>query len=232
MKENDSAAELNQDSPEVAGSPAAAPAPQDVTDDDAAGVRGANSGPEQPRTAIFDPARLRLSQDFSANVGVKKALITVPVRKPNRQEFVRVNPDPEYGLQTAILEIKEEREVYLVGPSLWPEMPGEIVPTQLHTAVNRQGVVFLWPIRLPGEDGRQMEWHRSLFQAAEMATKGWVKVQANMSLGAYEVFEATGNLPEPEWPNKTLEELLEIAFKDRFIANPDHPVLRRLRGEE
>jgi len=35
----------------------------------------------------FDPSRLRLSQNFSETVGVKKALITVPVRKPNKQEM-------------------------------------------------------------------------------------------------------------------------------------------------
>ena len=64
-----------------------------------------------------------------------------------------------------------------------------------------------------------------------MATKAWVKVQANMGLGAYEVFKATGNLPAPEWPDKTLGELLSVAFRDRFIDNINHTVLKRLRGE-
>ena len=41
--------------------------------------------PEDP----FDPTRLRLSQDFGEQIGVKKALLTVPVRKPDRQWFVR-----------------------------------------------------------------------------------------------------------------------------------------------
>ena len=33
----------------------------------------------------LDLEALRLSQDFSATLGVKKALLTVPVRKPDRQ---------------------------------------------------------------------------------------------------------------------------------------------------
>src|SRR5262245_40982645 len=37
----------------------------------------------------FDPALLRLSQDFSAAAGVKKALLAVPVRKPHNSWFVR-----------------------------------------------------------------------------------------------------------------------------------------------
>jgi hypothetical protein len=39
-----------------------------------------------------------------------------------------------------------------------------------------------------------------------------------MSLGAYDVLQATGQLPEPEWPNLPFKELLRIAFKDRFIG--------------
>ena len=130
-----------------------------------------------------------------------------------------------------MLELKEDRETYLVDPALWSELPGEIAPIQLYTAITRQGVLFLWPVRLPGEDGRQMEWHRSAHEAAEMATKAWVKVQANMGLGAYEVFEATGNLPGPEWPEKPFKELLRIAFKGKFIDDINHPALKRLRGE-
>lgn len=186
---------------------------------------------ESPPVSPFDPERLRLSQDFAANVGVRKALLTVPVCKPNRQSFVRVHPDEDWRIATAILELKEEREVYLVDPSLWDELPGEIVPMELFTAITRQRVVFLWPVRLPAEDGRRHEWHRSAAEAAEMAMRKWIKVQANMNLGAYEVYEATGNLPEPEWPEKTFEELLQIAFRDRFINNLDHVVLKRLRGD-
>jgi hypothetical protein len=60
---------------------------------------------------------LRLDQSYADTVGVKKLLTTVPVRKPNRQDFVRVNPDPAYRLTpAAIIEVKEDREVYLVTP--------------------------------------------------------------------------------------------------------------------
>src|SRR3954468_20514367 len=67
----------------------------------------------------FDPAALRLGQDFAATVGVKKLLTRVPVRKSNRHEFVRVHTDPERHLATMILELKEEREVYLVAPDMY-----------------------------------------------------------------------------------------------------------------
>ena len=194
-------------------------------------VGQAKGAQESNQDVSMDLESLRLSQDFEDLVGVKKKLVTVPVRKPNRQSFVRVHPEESYRLETAILELKEERETYLVDRGLWPELPGEIVPTALFTAITRQGVVFLWPVRLPNSSGRQQEWHRSALEAAQEAMTKWVRVASNMSLGAYDIFIATGKLPEPEWPDASFKELLGIAFRERFIRSLDHPAVRSLRGE-
>ena len=51
----------------------------------------------------FDTASLRLDQSLAGTVGVKKLLTTVPVRKPNRQDFVRVHPDPAFRLTPAAI---------------------------------------------------------------------------------------------------------------------------------
>jgi hypothetical protein len=146
---------------------------------------------------------------------------------------VRTHADPAYRLDTAVIELKEDRETYLVAPHLWADLATESLfgPRALFTAVNRQGVLFLWQVKLPGADGKLDEWSRSALEAADLAAKGWVRVQANMALGAYEVFQATGTIPEPEWPPQPFKELLRVAFRDRFIDALDHSVLRRLRGE-
>lgn len=179
----------------------------------------------------FDPQQLRLSQDFTAQLGGKKTLLTVPVRKPDRQWFIRVHPSPDWRLDTAVLHVKEDRETYLVEPALWPELGGELIPTTLLTSLTRQGALFLWPIRLPGADGRHDDWNRSALEAATIATRGWIRVAANLSMGAYEVFQPTVIVPEPEWPELGFRDLLKLAFRDRFIGTFDHPVLRKLRGE-
>ena len=181
---------------------------------------------------LFDPSRLRISQDFESEIGVKKALLTVPVHKPSRQWFVRVHPDQEFRLNTAILEIKEDREVYLVDPDLASQLPGEVRACCLFTAINRQGAVFLWNVTLPDPNGRRNEWARSALEAANMAMYDWIRVVANMNLGAYEVSVSQAKLPEPQWPESvTFKKLLEVAFRDRFIRDGDHPILKRLRGE-
>jgi hypothetical protein len=174
---------------------------------------------------------LRLNQSYADTVGVKKLLTTVPVRKPNRQEFVRVHPDPAYRLTpAAIIEVKEDREVYLVMPDMATNLPGEFSTAMLLTTINRQGTLHIWPVKLPTPEGRQNEWHRSAAEAAERAMKKWVRVTSSMSLGAYEIFEAGGDLPEPVWPDYTFEEILKIAFRDRVVDRADHPLVQRLLG--
>ncbi len=178
----------------------------------------------------FSIENQRLSQDFTSMAGVKKRLTQVPIRKPNRQDFVRVHPGEAYQYRTMVLELKEERETYMVAQDLWAELPGELTAKLLAAAINRQGVVFIWPIRLPGEDGRIDSWNESALEAATLAQTSWIHVAANMSLGGYEIFEASGDLPDPKWPEEPFQTLISIAFKNRCIGNLDHPAIKRLRG--
>jgi hypothetical protein len=179
----------------------------------------------------FDPAALRLDQSYADTVGVKKLLTTVPVRRPNRQDFVRVHPAPEYRLTpAAIIEVKEDREVYLVTPDMAQALPGEFATVTLFTTINRQGTLHLWPVKLPNPVGRHNEWHRSAAEGAERAMKKWVRVTASMSLGAYEIFEASGDPPDPVWPDFSFQEILKIAFRDRIVDRADHPLVQRLQG--
>jgi hypothetical protein len=179
----------------------------------------------------FDPARLRLSQRFGEGSDVRRAIVTVPVRKPNPQEFFRVHPDDAWRLDTALIEIKADREMYLVDPVIWPLFPNECKPRTLYTTIDRRHVVTLWAVRLPDEKGRLDDWSRSAHEAAQLATEKWVRLSANASLGAYDIDIAMGTFPDPGWPELSFEHLLKIAFKGRLIEELDHSVLRRLRGE-
>ena len=187
--------------------------------------------PIQPPNPFDNLSGLRLDQSCADTVGVKKLLTTVPVRKPNRQDFVRVHDDPRYRLTpAAVIEVKEDREVYLVTPEMAQALPGEFSMVTLYTTINRQGTLHIWPVKLPTPDGRQNEWHRSAAEAAERAMKKWVRVTSSMSLGAYEIFEASGDLPEPGWPDIPFEEILKIAFRERLVDRADHPLVQRLQG--
>jgi hypothetical protein len=184
-----------------------------------------------PISDPFDLASLRLSQDFDDTVGVKKLLRTIPTRKPNTQDFVRTHPSEDYRLLARCVDLKDDRELFLVRPEVAHELVGETVVKTLFTAINRQGVLFVWPVSVPALDAKQLEWWRSMREAAELAMHSWVRVKANMDLGAYEIFEAGSLMADPVWPEISFQEILRIAFRDRIIDRIDHPVVKWLRGE-
>jgi hypothetical protein len=130
-----------------------------------------------------------------------------------------------------MIELKNEREEYIVTADLVEHLATEIVSKTLLTAITRQGTVFLWPIRLPGPDGKDLDWWRSAREAAEQATHSWVRIKANMNLGAYDIFQAESKLTEPEWPEISFWELVRIAFRDHLIGVLDHVVVKNLRGQ-
>lgn len=178
----------------------------------------------------FDLALIQLDQSFTETAGVKKLLTTVPVRKPGQQDFVRVHPGENYRETVAMIELKDDREYYLLPKRIAAELPGEFVMVTLFTTITRQGVIHLWPVRLPTPDGRRNIWHHSAMEAAQLAMTRWVRVKANMALGAYEISEAASTIPDPTWPPVTFQELLRIAFRHQYVDSINHPVVDRLRG--
>jgi hypothetical protein len=177
-------------------------------------------------------SRFRLPQNFEEVAGVSKVLVHVSREKPRPQAWFRVHPDEAYRMIVALIVLKDEKsEPYLLAPEIVAEAAAEYTRHLLVTYVTRQGVVGLWPLRLPGSDGKTDPWLRSAHEGMNLATKRYVRMTANMSAGAYDVNVTQANLPEPEWPSETFEKLIEIAYRDHIIESLDHPVLRRLRGE-
>jgi hypothetical protein len=178
----------------------------------------------------LDLKSLALPQNFVESAGVKKLIATVPVRKPNPQAFIRTHPAPEFRRNLLMVNLKDEREFYVVVPALANALAGETVIRMVVTAITRQGVTFLWPLPLPGPDGKDNPWWRSGREAASLAQDHWIRLKANMSLGAYEIIQAPGIDVKPEWPELSFQDLVRIAFKDLVVDKIDHPVIRRLRG--
>ncbi len=186
---------------------------------------------EDKKLNPFDPKRLRISQSATEGPTVRKILASVQVRKPSRQEYFRVHPDPEMRIDTLLLELRDDKQTYLVSPDIAPAIPGEAVAKTLYTTVTRQGGVLLWPVRLPDEQGRLDEWNQVAHEAALRAETNWIRLAANMGAGTYDVYEALDQIAEPEWPDLPFHRLLEMGFKDRYVDSLDHRVVRRLMGD-
>jgi hypothetical protein len=184
----------------------------------------------------FNAASLRLSPSFIENAGVRKMLTTVPVRKPHRQEWIRVHSGESYRGVFATILLKEEGEFHLVAPGLVETLRHELTIVTLYTVINRAGVVFLWPARHANADGRRGSdtWYTSAHEAAAAAMKRLTRVTANLSLGAYEIYFSDSPIPDadPVWPDLPFDELLRLGFDKpgRYVKDLTHPVVKTLRG--
>jgi hypothetical protein len=180
----------------------------------------------------YDLANLTFTQDFESAIGVKTLTTTIPVRKPSKEWFIRVHPDEAYRKTLPILELKEDRGIYVVAQSLWGDLATEptFAPRLIATAMSKQKIVFLWPLRLPGSDGRLDDWSQSALDAFEQAKSQWVRLIPDKDLNAYRIRVAEDAM-EPNWPDLPFQEMIRTAFRNNMISDWDHPVLKRLRGE-
>jgi hypothetical protein len=195
-------------------------------------MSSARPAAEEPSFDPFDPEMLRTAS--TVDVEVEQVLTTVPVRKPKRTEFFRVHADPTYVVDTFITERDTgmDKEAYLVLPSVQHLVLDELRKVRLFTAITKRGTVFLWPVKLPGDDNdRLRRMADSALSGAEQAKTLWTKLSWDRELGAYSLFRAKGDLGEPQWPERSFRDLLEIAFRSHLVDSENHSVIRELNGE-
>jgi hypothetical protein len=186
--------------------------------------------PNTPTVGATPFSSLRLSQNFGETLGVKKVLTTVPVSKPPKDRFFRAHTSTDWVFPTWTLENKAAGETFIVSPVVASVLGDLVRQVELHAVIDRLNNLYLIPVPLPGPNGVRNPWHESLLQAVMRARSVWLRMGANKDLGGYDIFEATAKLSEPIWPDTSLDELLEIAFRGRIITTPDHPVVQEKLG--
>jgi hypothetical protein len=191
---------------------------------------------EQNTSTFFsDLEKLRLEESETQGLSVgPEILIRVPVRRPGRKEFFRCHPGPHMATAMALYVDDSEDgdgEAYPVTREMREVFGEDVKPTLVQLTMLRNGTVILWPLKIPQADGgRGRSWHESALLARDIAMTKWIKLQSDHSLSGYRMFAAQGHIPEPQWPDRTLEEYLEIAFRDRIVKSMDHPIVRKYLG--
>src|SRR5215217_3680131 len=66
---------------------------------------------------------LRIDPSLLEGVAAKVPL-TIGVRKPPKQEFIRVHPEPAFRLTVGAIDLKEEGEFYVVKGSMGEQLLG------------------------------------------------------------------------------------------------------------
>ncbi len=188
--------------------------------------RKSNSG-EEPVAPQRDIASLRLNEDVLGSVQMTSSLAQVTYGKPNKQVFIRCHP--KLYATFKILEHGETRQSYLVAPGV-QELEEDARAILLQAYVTWQGAVRLWGLKKPLVGGSANSWIDSAFAAREASLKTWIRITSNQSLAVYEWKEASFD-DEPEWPDVTLDYLVERAFLEaNIIRDASHPIVREMLG--
>ncbi len=172
---------------------------------------------------------LRLPDTYSASGGT-----TLPLKpsfgKMNKHRFCRVHSGAEFKFRCLLVDDKENGETYLAAPNMAGHLGSLATPKTIRLAVDNSGVPKL--ISEPDVDpsGRRNLWQSSYKEAIKQAETDWVRVEANMQAGQYEITKSTNDLGDPRWPKQSMEELINDAFSGRIIDSPDHPYIRQIQG--
>jgi hypothetical protein len=181
----------------------------------------------------WNPAGLAVTLEEEDGV-TKRAHLSV--RKPDKQWWIRVHPDPAYSLAVSLLQDRAGAEfetLYLVRPEMRADLEGEFGTYQLFLAATRTGSCFFWPVKLPDPGSDTSTWTSTALAVAMEAQRGWVRIIPDKKGRGYytKVPRNPKGFSEPTWPTESLRDLLALAFGAHVIADPSHPVAMALRGE-
>ena len=74
----------------------------------------------------FNLASLRINLAFKEGANVKKVLNVIPVRRPKKQEWIRVHADEGYRGDFAVIKLEADGEFFIVAPAIAREFANAI----------------------------------------------------------------------------------------------------------
>jgi hypothetical protein len=97
--------------------------------------------------------------------------------------------------------------------------------------VRETGQLCLWPLNMESEFSvGDNSYNRSAFRCAQEAERWWVRVTTDIKRGEFVFYPAEADYGTPTWPDKTIDELVDIAAKVDLIDSENHQIIRNMRG--
>jgi hypothetical protein len=163
---------------------------------------------------------------------IKKVAVTAEVRveRPHPDTWFQLNPDSKASMDAYVVRDADKKYYYVTeamqtDPILYPRLKPVIL---IEGAVWPPEVPYIVPFHYPDPD-REIPAYTSAWVAYEQAKSG-IWTQMRWGAGSYDVSKAENNPHKATFSGKDLWELLAFGFKDRIIANPEHPYVLQLRG--
>jgi hypothetical protein len=209
----------------------------DTTTSKTSGV-GHPGAAKKPKSKFFEDIEAIRISDPTELLDEKSVDVHLAVRKPKPREHFRVCGDENMSMTLPVYVHRPagamEEETYIVGPGMkaWLREQEELRVVQLVLCRTLSGALFLWPLPVADGNGPVRPHVKSARAVAQKATTTWVRMRWRRTDNSYYMLTAESVQTEPEWPDRTFIELLELAFGDKIIEDKDHPVILELRGIE
>jgi hypothetical protein len=202
--------------------------------------KGADDAPQSPGDVFDRLESFRLRQTFD-RVRTRKPLSTVGIRTPKKHEWFTAHT--EYRYEGVLFEEQSEgisKEWFFpTNDEVLAELESLSISGLKNVAIfwwiNRKKNTFIWPVVMLDSDGRQNDWHASMYEMMSTWAKGqWCRIEAGDSGYHPTLVDESEDEPppDPEWPlTKGFGEVLRVAFKKggRVVDNLEHPLFKRLR---
>jgi hypothetical protein len=195
-------------------------------------MSGSSSTPYNPPPAdggrnLEAKLKAKKTGDGSQPAASKKQQSEIPVRTPDKKWWFRAHPDPAYTLPVDILVLDDgpNEGLYFLDPDV--EMPDELsgymVPAMITLCITSDGTLFFYLAKQSAKSPKA-----STRRVLHEAKSRWIQQQWNAAAKSYDWTPASKLRRAPVWPTKSVSELLEMAFGDNFLSDPNHPVISML----
>jgi hypothetical protein len=200
---------------------------------------------DQPSASVIKIKKPGFSEKFKSKnaptiSGVETLLTALPLLKiGDVNDFTRLHPSeddywsPELCFVSVPIKGAKHDMLHLIDDDLAVHyLPAKKIKRHRLALACKPHDVFFFCI-VPSQN-LDNPWNADALNACDLAKTRWAQAMSRRSENAegYEIKFALdqGAFPEPKWPSRSLDELLEVTFKDANIDHDRHPGLLRLIG--
>jgi hypothetical protein len=161
---------------------------------------------------------------------VEERSSVVEFGKPPKGIYFTVPPEPTKPWRDRafyfLLEM-EGRDPLIVAPDIANQKKEEDVirPVLIVRYVTMAGEEGLWVLKLDPPDGKSNRWNTSALNILELASSGkWVRMVSAKNYYRHSVSKRTFEQVPPKFTDRSFQDLIDIAFKDRTVTTLDHEI--------
>jgi len=171
------------------------------------------------RPNVFESLEDYAVSPSEIGIGETQVVLQVKFGRPRAQEWVRCHPEPE-----RMKYFNAVRDLFIVNPRVLSLVGTQARLYRVRQAITTDNELYLWPAPVEG----RLESDITHLNAQQAALSQWIRIEWDGK--AFVAVEPQGDMGEPEWPELTFQQVLEMGLAGHLINNADHVLIRRLQG--